>query len=145
MKQEFYASEPDTTWLTDITAVWTAEGWLYLAAVIDVYSWRVVGWSMDQHHDEALVCCAFEMAVTYRNPKAGLLHHSDRGSQYMSVGHQALFKQYGIRGFTSCHTFARRSLSEVPTQLENCRRTQHGKQSTVKRLLKTNTLDWRGG
>ncbi len=97
LKQEFHASEPDTKWLTDITAVWTAEGWLYLAAVLDVYSRRVVGWSMGQHRDEALVCHAFEMAVACRGPKAGLLHHSDRGSQYTSAGYQALLKQYGIR------------------------------------------------
>ena len=81
LKQQFEANEPDRKWLTDITAIWTKEGWLYLAALLDVCSRRIVGWSMSEQRDEQLVTAAFQMAVAQRRPKAGLLHHSDRGSQ----------------------------------------------------------------
>jgi transposase InsO family protein len=97
LKQEFEAAEPNQKWLTDITAIWTAEGWLYLAAILDVCSRRVVGWSMSEQRDEQLVRSAFQMAVTSRRPKGGLLHHSDRGSQYTSLGYQELLKQHEIQ------------------------------------------------
>lgn len=96
LKQQFEAAEPDQKWLTDITAIWTQEGWLYLAAILDVCSRRIVGWSMSQQRDEQLVRAAFQMAAGSRHPKAGLLHHWDRGSQYTSLGYQALLKQHGI-------------------------------------------------
>jgi transposase InsO family protein len=96
LKQQFEAAEPNQKWLTDITAIWTKEGWLYLAAILDVCSRRVVGWSMNEQRDEQLVIAAFQMAATSRHPKAGLLHHSDRGSQYTSLGYQALLRQHGI-------------------------------------------------
>ncbi len=67
-----------------------------MAAILDVCSRRVVGWSMSEQRDEQLVRAAFQMAVISRRPKEGLLHHSDRGSQYTSPGYQALLKQYGI-------------------------------------------------
>jgi putative transposase len=97
LKQQFEASEPNEKWLTDITAIWTAEGWLYVAALLDVCSRRGVGWSMSEQRDEQLVTAAFQMAVLSKRPKAGRLHHSDRGSQYTSLGYQALLKQYGIQ------------------------------------------------
>jgi putative transposase len=97
LNQQFEAQEPDKIWLTDITAIWTKEGWLYLAAIMDVYSRRVIGWSMDEQRDEQLVTSAFKIAVACRHPQAGQLHHSDCGSQYTSQGYQALLKHYGIR------------------------------------------------
>lgn len=97
LNQQFEAAEPDQKWLTDITAIWTSEGWLYLAAILDVCSRRVVGWSMSEHRDEELVTAAFQMAACSRRPKAGLLHHSDRGSQYTSLAYQALLRQHGIQ------------------------------------------------
>ncbi len=97
LRRHFEASQPDEKWLTDIPAVWTAEGWLYVAAILDVYSRRVVGWSMSEQRDEQLVTAAFQMAVTSRRPKAGLLHHSERGSQYSSAGYQALLRIHGIQ------------------------------------------------
>lgn len=97
LKQLFEAAEPDQKWLTDITAIWTAEGWLYLAAILDVCSRCVVGWSMSEQRDEQLITAAFQMAAVSRRPKAGLLHHSDRGSQYTSLGYQALLKRHGIQ------------------------------------------------
>ena len=81
---------------TDITYLWTQEGWVYLAVVIDLYSRRVVGWAMDRRLKKALVIRALLMAINLRKPPAGLLHHSDRGSQYASQAYQALLKQHGM-------------------------------------------------
>ena len=81
LNREFTASAPKTKWVADITAFWTAEGWLYLAVVLDIFSRMVVGWAMDAHRDEELVEQAARMALTRRHPEPGLLHHSDRGSQ----------------------------------------------------------------
>lgn len=90
LNRQFSAERPNEKWLTDITYIPTKEGWLYLATVLDVYSRRVVGWAMDKHMDEGLVERALQMAATHRRPVEGLLHHSDRGSQYASHGYQQL-------------------------------------------------------
>lgn len=79
--QDFRADAPNTTWVADITGVWTAEGWLYLAAILDVYSRFIVGWAMSSSRDTTLVKDALTMAMRRRHPDVGLLHHSDRGSQ----------------------------------------------------------------
>lgn len=84
LNQEFSASQPNEKWVGDITYIDTAEGWLYLASVIDLYSRRVVGWAMDDHMDVSLVEKAWKMAVLNRHPSSDLLHHTDRGSQYTS-------------------------------------------------------------
>ncbi len=84
------ASRPDEKWAGDITAVWTYEGWLYLAVVLDLFSRRVVGWAMAATQDETLVSMDLRMALLARHPEAGLLFHSDRGSQYTSDAYQAL-------------------------------------------------------
>src|SRR5208282_6743442 len=81
---KFEVAAPDVAWVTDITYIWTAEGWLYLAAILDLFSRRVVGLAMDEHIDRELVLEALRNAVGRRVPSAGLLHHSDRGSQYAS-------------------------------------------------------------
>jgi putative transposase len=96
LNREFTASAPNTKWVTDITAIWTAQGWLYLAVVLDLFSRRVVGWAMDAHRDESLVEQAARMALAQRQPEPGLLHHSDRGSQYTAASYQQLLDQYGI-------------------------------------------------
>ena len=75
------ASAPNTKWVADITAIWSAEGWLSLAVVLDIFSRLVVGWARDAQRDEALVEQAARMALTRRHPEPGLVHHSDRGSQ----------------------------------------------------------------
>ena len=87
---------PDVAWVTDITYVWTAEGWLYLAAILDLFSRRVVGLAMSQHIDRALVLEALRNAVGRRVPNAGLLHHSDRGSQYASGDYQSALDDLGV-------------------------------------------------
>lgn len=97
LDRNFTATRPNEKWAGDITAVWTSEGWLYLAAVLDLFSRRVVGWAMAANQDATLVEMAFRMAVGQRRPAAGLLHHSDQGCQYTSLAYQALLADYGIK------------------------------------------------
>jgi putative transposase len=84
LNREFTATEPNTNWVTDITYIPTTQGWLYLAVILDLYARAVVGWSMSDCCDEQLAENALNMALSRRSPKAGLLHHSDRGCQYTS-------------------------------------------------------------
>ena len=85
LDREFFSAGPNQVWASDITYIWTMEGWLYLAAVIDLHSRMVVGWSMSERLDRGLVLDALSMAVGRRNPEPGLIHHSDRGSQYAAT------------------------------------------------------------
>lgn len=94
--RSFEATGPDQKWAADITYVWTWQGWLYLAVVVDLFSRRVVGWSMADHLRTDLVLGALEMAIGRRLPSADLLHHSDRGSQYASDRYRSLLADYGI-------------------------------------------------
>jgi transposase InsO family protein len=96
LNRDFSPSAPNQAWGTDITYLWTQEGWIYLAVVIDLYSRRVVGWSIDRRMKKALVIRALMMAVNLRKPPPGLIHHSDRGSQYASHDYQKLLKQHGM-------------------------------------------------
>jgi putative transposase len=84
LNQDFSSPAPDRKWVSDITYIATAEGWLYLAVVLDLFSRRVVGWAMDEHMETSLVQQAWTMALSQRCPSAGLLHHSDQGRQYTS-------------------------------------------------------------
>jgi putative transposase len=88
LARDFTATAPNQKWLTDITYLATQEGWVYLAAVLDVFSRKIVGWSMSERIDTELVQSALQMATTQRSPEAGLLHHSDRGVQYTSESYQ---------------------------------------------------------
>lgn len=90
LNQNFSASQPNEKWVGDITYIDTAEGWLYLASIMDLYSRRIVGWSMDEHMEVSLVENAWKMAVINRQPTPNLLHHTDRGSQYTSEVYRAL-------------------------------------------------------
>jgi transposase InsO family protein len=96
LQRDFTAPEPNTKWVTDITYLPTAQGWLYLAVVLDLYSRLVVGWSMSVHCDEELAENALRMALARRCPSPGLLHHSDRGSQYTSRAYRQLVEQSGM-------------------------------------------------
>lgn len=96
LNRQFDPERPDQAWVTDITYVPTQEGWLYLAAVMDLHTRMIVGWSMDSRMTRDLVINALRMAWFRRKPKAGLLHHSDRGSQYASHDYQAVLKQCGM-------------------------------------------------
>lgn len=96
LNQEFMATAPNQKWLADITYLPTAEGWLYLAGVLDLFSRKFVGWAMDTTMTTALVAQALQMALQTRQPSAGLLHHSDRGAQYASHDYRALLQPHGI-------------------------------------------------
>jgi putative transposase len=101
LNREFHAEEPNRKWVTDITSLPTKQGWLYVAAILDLYSRMVVGWSMSGNCDEKLVEHALEQVLARRHPKAGLLHHSDRGSQYTSQTYQAYLWRYEIQSSMS--------------------------------------------
>ncbi|WP_370627783.1 IS3 family transposase [Acidovorax sp. sif0715] len=96
LDRQFQADAPNQKWVADFTYIWTAEGWLYVAAVLDLYSRRIVGWSMQQSMTSQLVVDALMMAVWRRGRPVALLHHSDQGSQYTSTHFQQLFKEQGI-------------------------------------------------
>ena len=94
--REFVASEPNQRWVADFTYVRTGEGWLYVAVVLDLFSKRIVGWSMKSHMTAELVTDALIMAIWRRGPVEALLHHSDQGSQYTSELFQRLLADHGI-------------------------------------------------
>ena len=84
IKRDFRADKPNQRWASDITQVWTQQGWLYLSVVMDLYSRRIIGWAMDRAVGRHLVCEALTMALGYRQPEGALVHHSDRGPQFTS-------------------------------------------------------------
>lgn len=96
LDRKFEVDAPDVAWVTDITYVWTGEGWVYVAAILDLFSRRVVGLAMSERIDRALVLEALRDAVGRRVPNAGLMHHSDRGSQYASGDYQAALDDLGV-------------------------------------------------
>ena len=96
LNRRFSVATPNCVWVGDITYIWTSEGWLYLAVVIDLYSRRIVGWSMNNCISRHLVMDALIMAIWPRKPTRGLIFHSDRGSQYCSHDFQKLLKNHGI-------------------------------------------------
>ena len=96
LNQEFTVAALNKVWVSDFTYLWTLEGWLYLAVVIDLYSRRVVGWSLSNRMTKELVIDAMKMALRQRKPSPGLIAHSDRGSQYCSHDYQKLLKNNRI-------------------------------------------------
>lgn len=97
VQQHFTARRPNQIWTSDITYIWTHEGWAYLAVVLDLCSRMIVGWELSARLSASLVTSAVERAVAWRNPSEGLVLHSDRGSQYASNELIALSKEHGIR------------------------------------------------
>lgn len=89
LDRQFTVEAPNTTWVTDVTYVWTHEGWLYLAAILDLCSRRVVGWAVGPNNDRRLALDALDRAVAKRHPLEGLVHHSDRGSTYASADYRS--------------------------------------------------------
>jgi putative transposase len=94
--QDFNADSPDQKWVSDITYIWTDEGWLYLAVVLDLYSRRVIGWAISERMTAQLVCDALIMALWNRKMPTGVIVHSDRGSQYCSALYQKLFRKHQL-------------------------------------------------
>jgi putative transposase len=97
LQRNFTANAPDRVWVGDITYVWTREGWMYLAVLIDVYSRRIVGWAMRPYLSRALALEALRRAVELRRPPPGLIHHTDRGCQYASADYRKALDEAGMR------------------------------------------------
>lgn len=96
LEQDFTADAPDQKWGVDISYVWTAEGWLYLAIVLDLFSRKIVGWSMSDRMKRGLAMDALRRAIALRKPDEGLIHHSDRGSQYCSADYRDMVRSAGF-------------------------------------------------
>ena len=97
LEQKFTADQPDTVWLADISYIATGEGWLYLAAIKDMATREIVGWSMSDSLEAGSACAALRMAIQRRQPPAGLIHHSDRGVQYAGSEYQKILTRHGLR------------------------------------------------
>jgi len=96
LKRNFTADAPNKVWVGDITYIWTHEGWMYLATIIDVFSRRIVGWAMRPYLSQALAIEALRRALELRAPAPGLIHHTDRGCQYASKGYRKVLRAAGI-------------------------------------------------
>lgn len=96
LDQDFTCEGTDQKWGVDISYIWTAEGWLYLAIVLDLYSRRIVGWATSDRLKKDLAMSALRRAIALRQPMPGLIHHSDRGGQYCSHDYQNLLKAHGM-------------------------------------------------
>lgn len=96
VKRTFTAAQPNQVWAGDVTFVPTRQGWLYLAILLDMYSRKVVGWSMSRYNNQPLVLNALQMAIIQRQPGAGLIHHTDRGRLYAADQYRALMQQHRI-------------------------------------------------
>jgi putative transposase len=97
LKRDFAADRPDHKWLTDITYIPTQEGWLYLAAILDLFPRRILGWAISERMTSDLTLAALKMAIGRRQPGEDLIHHSDQGSQYTDGTYQALLKKHGFQ------------------------------------------------
>jgi transposase InsO family protein len=143
LQQLFHAERPNQVWLADITYIATDEGWLYLAAVMDLFSRLIVGWAMDGRMTDALSQQALGMALTRRTPSLhSLLHHSDRGSQYTSGHYQALLERHNIQvsmsGTGNCYDNAPREsfFSLLKTELV------HHERYATRQAAKTTIFDY---
>lgn len=94
LDQDFGATGPNQKWAGDITYIWTREGWLYLAVVIDLYSRRVIGWAVSNRLKKDLAIRALQMVINLRRPPKGCIHHTDRGSQYCAHEYQKILRQH---------------------------------------------------
>jgi putative transposase len=97
LDQDFSAARPNQKWNADISYVWTSEGWLYLAVILDLFARRVVGWATSDRLHKELALAALRNALAIRQPAEGLTHHADRGSQYCSLEYQAELRKHGIQ------------------------------------------------
>jgi putative transposase len=96
LDRQFTVARPNAVWVSDITYIWTSEGWLYLAGIVDLYSRQVVGWAMSHRVDGHLTLSALRQAIARRHPGRGLLHHSDQGKQYAASDYCKLLSEYGM-------------------------------------------------
>lgn len=144
LQQRFVATQPNPVWLADVTYIATQAGWLYLAAVLDLHSRRIVGWAMHEQMTDTLTQRALQMALAQRKPQVHqLLHHSDRGSQYTSTGYQRLLTQQGIQvsmsGTGNCYDNAPMEsfFAQLKTELVHHERypTRQAAQSSIFRYI----------
>lgn len=96
LNRQFTSPKPNATWVGDVTFISTKRGWLYLAVLLDLYSRKVIGWSMSNYNNKTLTLNALKMAIHNRKPKAGVIHHTDRGSSYTTDDYQHLLRKNGI-------------------------------------------------
>ena len=97
LDRDFSATAPNQKWAGDITYIWTSEGWLYLAVILDLYSRRIIGWAVSNRMKRDLAIRALDMAIALRQPPKGCVHHTDRGSQYCSHDYQNKLKTHGFK------------------------------------------------
>lgn len=97
LNRDFMAPHPNRKWAGDISYIWTQEGWLYLAVILDLHSRRVIGWTVSNRMKRDLAIRALKMAIALRRPPKGCIHHTDRGSQYCSHDYQKLLQQHGFK------------------------------------------------
>ena len=97
LDRNFTADKPNQKWAGDITYIWTREGWLYLAVILDLHSRRVIGWAVSNRMKRDLAIRALNMAIAFRSPSKGCIHHTDRGSQYCSHDYQKILRQHGFK------------------------------------------------
>jgi len=142
LERDFCVEAPNRVWTGDITYLWTEEGWLYLAVVIDLFSRQVVGFSMSERMTRALVIDALRMAWFRRRPAAGLIFHSDRGSQYASSDFQKQLSAFGMRGSMSrkgdCWDNAVTETLFGSLKVERL----HGMRFETRRQAKDEVIDW---
>ena len=137
VQRRFQAGAPNELWVADITYIPTAEGWLFLGVVMDMFSRRVVGWSMRNDLKAELVIDALAMAITRRRPPAGLVHHSDRGSQYTSLAYgktlrdSGLLASMGARGDAYDNAACESFISTIKNELLNRHRWQSRDQARL--------------
>jgi putative transposase len=127
LKRDFTADAPNQKWMTDMTFVATSQGWLYLAGVIDAYSRKLIGWARGKEHDATLVKQVLQMALCQRAPGAGLIHHSDQGSEYASQSYQDMLHQRGIQV-----SMSRKGDCSDNAMIESFWGTRHAKKGSVK-------------
>ena len=101
LNRDFHADRPNQKWAGDISYIWTREGWVYLAVMLDLHSRRVIGWAVGNRLKKDLAICALNMAIALRRPPKGCIQHTDRGSQYCSHDYQKILRQNGLVGSMS--------------------------------------------
>jgi putative transposase len=142
LQQDFTAQRPDQVWVGDITYIGTDEGWLYLAVVLDLYSRKVVGWSMSERMTATLVCDALRMALFRRHRPRDVIMHTDRGSQYCSREHRALLEAHGLNASMSargnCYDNAAMESWNHSFKVEAI----HGERIATREQGKTHTFDY---
>ena len=145
LERHFEADHPNQRWTTDITFIWTWEGWLYLAVVLDLYARRVVGWAVQPHLQTELALEALQLALGRRVPAPGLVHHSDRGCQYAAEAYQRVLREHGIVCSMSrtgdCWERVARLLRDMGLVGLPARRVRHTTDSTHGRPVAPNVLE----